>query len=66
MVQIDFHGGVDEIGGNKIHVQGKENSFFLDFGKSFNKEGDYFSEFLQPRKLNGIMDLVEFGLLPPC
>ena len=64
MVKIDFYGGVDEIGGNKIHVQGKENSLFLDFGKSFNKEGDYFSEFLQPRKLNGIMDLVEFGLLP--
>ncbi|MDO8869639.1 MAG: MBL fold metallo-hydrolase RNA specificity domain-containing protein [Methanobacteriaceae archaeon] len=64
MVQIDFHGGVEEIGGNKIHVRGVKNSFFLDFGKSFNSEGDYFSEFLQPRKLNGIMDLVEFGLLP--
>lgn len=64
MVQIDFYGGVNEIGGNKIHVQSKENSFFFDFGKSFNKEGEYFSEFLQPRKLNGIMDLVEFNLLP--
>jgi ribonuclease J len=64
MAQIDFYGGVDEIGGNKIHVSSDKDSFFFDFGKSFNKEGDYFSEFLQPRKLNGIMDLVEFGLLP--
>ncbi len=64
MVQIDFYGGVDEIGGNKVRVSSDNDSFFFDFGKSFNKEGDYFSEFLQPRKLNGIMDLVEFGMLP--
>jgi ribonuclease J len=64
MVQIDFYGGVDEIGGNKVQVSSDEASFFFDFGKSFNKEGEYFSEFLQPRKANGILDLVEFGLLP--
>jgi ribonuclease J len=64
MVKIDFYGGVDEIGGNKVQVSFKGDSFFFDFGKSFNKEGKYFSEFLQPRKANGILDLVEFGLLP--
>ena len=64
MVNIDFYGGVDEIGGNKILVGSNSTSFFLDFGMSFNKANDYFSEFLQPRKSNGIMDFIEMGLLP--
>jgi ribonuclease J len=64
MVKIDFYGGVDEIGGNKILVGSNSTSVFLDFGMSFNKANDYFSEFLQPRKSNGIMDFIEMGLLP--
>jgi ribonuclease J len=31
---------------------------------SFNQAGKYFSEFLQPRKCNGIGDFLEFGLIP--
>ena len=31
---------------------------------SFNKANEYFSEFLQPRKSNGVVDFVEMGLLP--
>lgn len=64
MVRIDFYGGVDEIGGNKILLGSDSTSIFLDFGMSFNKANEYFSEFLQPRKGNGIMDFVEMGLLP--
>ena len=64
MVKIDFYGGVDEIGGNKILIGSDSTSFFLDFGMSFNKANGYFSEFLQPRKSNGIMDFIEMGLLP--
>lgn len=64
MVRIDFYGGVDEIGGNKILLGSDSTSIFLDFGMSFNKANDYYSEFLQPRKGNGIMDFVEMGLLP--
>lgn len=64
MVRIDFYGGVDEIGGNKILLGSDSTSIFLDFGMSFRKANDYFSEFLQPRKSNGIMDFVEMGLLP--
>jgi ribonuclease J len=64
MVRIDFYGGVDEIGGNKILLSSNSTSIFLDFGMSFNKANNYFSEFLQPRKCNGIMDFVELGLLP--
>jgi ribonuclease J len=64
MVNIDFYGGVDEIGGNKILVNHDKSSLFLDFGMSFSRANKYFSEFLQPRKANGIMDFMEFGLLP--
>lgn len=64
MTSIDFHGGVGEIGGNKIKVNGKENSFFFDFGLAFGRANDYLSEFLQPRKSNGILDFVTLGLLP--
>ncbi len=64
MVDIDFFGGVDEIGGNKIQVKGKEASFFFDFGMGFGRANDYLAEFLQPRKANGILDFVALGLLP--
>lgn len=64
MTDLSFYGGVDEIGGNKIKVDGKENSFFFDFGLAFGTANDYLSEFLQPRKSNGILDFVELGLLP--
>ncbi len=64
MVKIDFYGGVDEIGGNKILLGSDTSSIFLDFGMSFKKANNYFSEFLQPRKGNGILDFIELGLLP--
>lgn len=64
MTDIDFYGGVNEIGGNKVLVNDKNSSIFLDFGMSFNIANKYFSEFLQPRKANGIMDFTEFALLP--
>lgn len=64
MVDIDFYGGVNEIGGNKILVKKCESSFFFDFGMGFSKANEYLSEFLQPRKSNGIIDFVELGFLP--
>ena len=64
MDNINFFGGVDEIGGNKILVKGSESSFFFDFGMGFSRANKYLSEFLQPRKANGIIDFVELGLLP--
>lgn len=64
LTSIDFFGGVDEIGGNKIRVEGKRESFFFDFGMAFSQANDYLSEFLQPRKANGILDFVKLGLLP--
>lgn len=64
LTSITFYGGVDEIGGNKFLVEDKNTRIFLDFGMQMGKAGKYFSEFLQPRKLNGMGDYFEFGLLP--
>ncbi len=64
MTSLTFYGGVSEIGGNKILVEDAEARLFLDFGMSFSLANQYFDEFMQPRKCNGILDLLEFGLLP--
>jgi ribonuclease J len=64
MISFTFYGGVNEIGGNKILVEDQDTRLFLDFGMSFSLANEYFDEFMQPRKCNGILDLLEFGLLP--
>lgn len=64
MTGLSFYGGVDEIGGNKIQVSSRDSSFFFDFGLAFSQANTYLSEFLQPRKANGILDFVALGLLP--
>ena len=64
MTSLTFYGGVNEIGGNKILLEDNGTKIFLDFGMSFNQAGKFFSEFLQPRKCNGIGDFIEFGLVP--
>lgn len=64
MMELSFYGGVGEIGGNKIQITNSDTSFFFDFGLAFGMANDYLSEFLQPRKSNGILDFVELGLLP--
>lgn len=63
--RITFYGGIHEIGGNKFLVEDKGTRVFLDFGMQMGKANQYYSEFLQPRNLNGMGDLFEFGLLPP-
>ena len=64
MTTLTFYGGVNEIGGNKILLEDNGTKIFLDFGMPFSQAGKFFSEFLQPRKLNGVGDFIEFGLLP--
>ncbi len=64
MVTLTFYGGVKEIGGNKILLEDQGTKIFLDFGMSFSLANCYFDEFMQPRKCNGVFDLIEFGLLP--
>jgi ribonuclease J len=64
MTSLTFYGGVGEIGGNKILLEDQDTKVFLDFGMSFNQQGKYFSEFLTPRKCNGLGDYFATGLLP--
>ncbi|MCW1298613.1 MAG: MBL fold metallo-hydrolase [Candidatus Parvarchaeota archaeon] len=64
MTSLTFYGGVNEIGGNKILLEDKETKIFLDFGMNFSMSKKYYGEFLQPRTLNGLGDLLEFGIIP--
>jgi ribonuclease J len=64
MVKLTFYGGVNEIGGNKILLEDKGTKVFLDFGQPFDFGEEYFTNWLQPRQLNGLGDHFEFNLLP--
>ena len=64
MTDITFHGGVNDIGGNKFLVESKDTKIFMDFGMSFTQEGQFFSQFLGPRTSNSLNDMFELGILP--
>ena len=64
MTSITFHGGVNDIGGNKFLVEDKGTKVFMDFGMSFSQEGQFFSQFLNARTSNSLNDLFELGILP--
>jgi ribonuclease J len=63
-MNLTFLGGVNEIGGNKILLQDRGTRIFLDFGFSFSKNDQFYSEFLQPRVCNGIGDYMDLGIIP--
>jgi len=61
-VEIQFLGGVAEIGGNKFLLRDGETRLLLDFGMSYSDRRRFFVEpWLSPRDESG---LIEFGLLP--
>lgn len=64
MVSVTFYGGAGEIGGNKVLLESLDTNLFLDFGMSFKKHGDFFSEFLQPRTGNALGDYFTLSLIP--
>ncbi len=64
MTSLTFYGGVGEIGGNQILLDDDGTRIWFDFGLPFSRVGKYFAEFLQPRKLSGLGDWFEFGLMP--
>lgn len=65
MVRLTFYDGVGCIGGNKILLEDGDAGFLLDFGTSFKSEGMFFDEFLGPRNVFGLADLLTLGILPP-
>ena len=64
MTNITFHGGVNDIGGNKFLVEDKGTKILMDFGMSFGDEGKFFSQFMNARISNSLVDLFELGILP--
>ena len=64
MLQITCHGGVGEIGGNKILLEDGGSALMLDFGKRMGAINAFFDEFLPPRTNSCLRDLLCLGLLP--
>lgn len=64
-VKITFYDGANCIGGNKFLLEADGTALLLDFGTNFGAEGTYFDEFLRPRSITGLCDLLHLGLLPP-
>ena len=65
MPTLTLYGGVGVIGGTKALLEDGDSRLFFDFGTDYDKRGDYFEEFLAPRSGQGLLDLLEMGLLPP-
>lgn len=61
---LTFHGGVGEVGGNKILLEDKDVRVWFDFGQSFSYGDDYFVDWLTPRWIMGCKDHFEFNILP--
>jgi len=62
MTSLTFYGGTGEIGGNKILLRHGDTSIFLDFGKNFGRERQFYDEpYLSPREEK---HLIYLGILP--
>ncbi len=60
--QLRFYGGINEIGGNKFLLEEGSSRVFLDFGKNFGREKQYFDEpWITPRREEHLLAL---GILP--
>ena len=64
MTSITFHGGVNDIGGNKFLLEDKGTTILMDFGMSFGDEGKFFSQFMGARTSNSLADYFALGILP--
>ena len=64
MTSITIFDGNDTIGGNKIHLEENGHGILLDFGMNFKKYGAFFQQFISPRPMRGIYDLIQLNLIP--
>ena len=64
MLRLVFHGGVGEVGGNKVLLEAGRTRLWMDFGRSFTAGKGFFVNYLQPRRSAGLKDYLEFGLVP--
>jgi ribonuclease J len=68
-IGITVFDGADCIGGNKIYLEFKsgrldKRGIFFDFGMNFKRNGEYYEEFLTPRTVRGIHDLLSLDIIP--
>ena len=62
MTSITFYGGVNEIGGNKFLLESEKARIFLDFGKSYKREEEFFEfPLIQPGNVD---DLFKISVIP--
>jgi ribonuclease J len=64
VVELQFFGGVGEIGGNKILLEDGDARIWLDFGQSFTWGEEFFTGFLGYRGRFGLRDPFALGLMP--
>lgn len=51
MTSLTFYGGVGEVGGNKVLLRDGNTSIFLNFGKNFDRERQFYDEpYLSPQE----------------
>ncbi|MFX0114753.1 MAG: MBL fold metallo-hydrolase [Candidatus Hodarchaeota archaeon] len=64
MIQITGYGGLNEIGGNQFLIEAEGSRVWLDFGLNFVRQGQYYTDYLKPRKYRMLQDLMLFKLVP--
>jgi ribonuclease J len=65
MTRITVWDGADCVGGNKILLQDRDLTLWLDFGQNLSRLMDYYEEFIKPQRSRGLYELFVMGLLPP-
>jgi len=65
MARLTFYGGVNEVGGNKILLEDRDQRLFLDFGFPYKRHKLFYEEYLKPRGGAGLLDPLAMGLIPP-
>lgn len=64
MGSITGFGGLGEIGGNQFLIEAGDSRLWVDFGVNFARQGQFYSNYLQPRKYRYLDDLMQFNLIP--
>ncbi|MFQ5980310.1 MAG: MBL fold metallo-hydrolase [Candidatus Heimdallarchaeota archaeon] len=64
MGSITGFGGLGEIGGNQFLIEAGDSRLWVDFGVNFARQGQFYSNYLQPRKYRYLDDLLQFSLIP--
>ncbi len=63
-MHLTFWGGAGEVGGNKLLLEVRGSRLMFDFGQSFSAGEDFFIKHLQPRQAAGLLDYLEFDMVP--